>query len=108
MLIGRSITERPDLFAAAIDGVPLADALRFETSPNGPGNVPEFGSVKTEAGFRALYEMRRYHHVKPGQKYPAVLVTAGANDPRIEPWQGGKMALPFRPLRQDRSPSSYG
>ncbi|MGC1300717.1 MAG: prolyl oligopeptidase family serine peptidase [Alloacidobacterium sp.] len=92
ILIGRSITERPDLFAAAVDGVPCSDMVRQETGPNGPPNIPEFGSVKTEDGFRGLYQMSAYYHVKDGTKYPAVLVTAGANDPRVDPWQGGKMA----------------
>ena len=92
ILIGRSITERPDLFAAAVDGVPCSDMLRQETGPNGPPNIPEFGSVATEEGFKGLYAMSAYHHVKPGTKYPAVLVTAGANDPRVDPWQGAKMA----------------
>jgi prolyl oligopeptidase len=92
ILIGRSVTERPDLFAAAVDGVPCSDTLRQETGANGPANTPEFGSVKTEDGFKALYEMSSYEHVKPGTKYPAVLVTAGANDPRVDPWQGAKMA----------------
>jgi prolyl oligopeptidase len=92
ILIGRSITERPDLFAAAVDGVPCSDMLREETGPNGPPNIPEFGSVKTEDGFKGLYEMSAYAHVKPGTKYPGVIVTAGANDPRVDPWQGAKMA----------------
>jgi prolyl oligopeptidase len=92
ILIGRSVTERPDLFAAAVDGVPCSDMIRIETGANGPGNIPEFGSTKTEEGFKALYAMSAYHHVVPGTKYPAVLVTAGANDPRVDPWQGGKMA----------------
>jgi prolyl oligopeptidase len=92
ILIGRSITERPDLFAAAVDGVPCSDVVRQETGANGPGNIPEFGSVKTEEGFKALYAMSAYYHVEPGTKYPAVLVTAGANDPRVDPWQGAKMA----------------
>jgi prolyl oligopeptidase len=92
ILIGRSVTERPDLFAAAVDGVPCSDMVREETGPNGPANIPEFGSVKTEAGFKALYAMSAYYHVEPGTKYPAMLVTAGANDPRVDPWQGAKMA----------------
>ncbi len=92
ILIGRSFTERPDLFAAAVDGVPCSDMLREETGPNGPANIPEFGSVKTEEGFEDLYAMGAYHHVQKGVKYPAILVTAGANDPRVDPWEGGKMA----------------
>jgi prolyl oligopeptidase len=92
ILIGRSITARPDLFAAAVDGVPCSDMVREETGPNGPANIPEFGTVKTEAGFKALYAMSAYYHIEPGTKYPAVLVTAGANDPRVDPWEGAKMA----------------
>jgi prolyl oligopeptidase len=92
ILIGRSFTERPDLSAAAVDGVPCSDMLRIETGPNGPANIPEFGSVKTQAGFEDLYAMSAYYHIQPGVKYPAILMTAGANDPRVDPWQGGKMA----------------
>jgi prolyl oligopeptidase len=92
ILIGRSITERPDLFAAAVDGVPCSDMLREETGANGPANIPEFGTVKDPDGFKALFQMAAYEHVVPGTRYPAVLVTAGANDPRVDPWEGAKMA----------------
>jgi prolyl oligopeptidase len=92
ILIGRAVTERPDLFAAAVDGVPCSDMLRAETGEDGPINISEFGSVATEDGFKGLLEMSAYAHVKAGTKYPAVLVTAGSNDPRVDPWQGAKMA----------------
>ncbi len=91
ILIGRAITERPDLFGAAIIDVGLEDALRFETTNNGETNIPEFGSTKTEEGFKALYEMSAFHHVKDHTPYPAVLLTTGINDPRIDPWMLGKM-----------------
>jgi prolyl oligopeptidase len=90
--VGRAITERPELFGAAILMVGVLDAVRFETTPNGPPNIPEFGSVATEEGFRALLAMSAVHHVKPGTAYPAVLLTAGLNDPRVAAWQPGKMA----------------
>ena len=92
ILIGNSITERPDLFGAAIDQVGDNNALRFEVTPNGVPNIPEFGSVKTEEGFKALLAMDAYHKVKDGVKYPAVLLTTGINDPRVEPWMSAKMA----------------
>jgi len=91
ILIGRAITERPDLFGAAIIGVGISDMLRFETTSNGVPNIPEFGSTKTEQGFKALYAMSAYHHVKDKTAYPAVLLTTGANDPRVDPWQSAKM-----------------
>jgi prolyl oligopeptidase len=90
--IGRSLTERPDLFAAMIDAVPLSDAVRFEFTPNGPPNIPEFGTVKTEIGFKGLYAMSAYHHVKDGTAYPAVMLTTGFSDPRVVSWEPGKMA----------------
>jgi prolyl oligopeptidase len=92
IMIGRAIEERPDLFAAAVAGAPIADMLRYETTANGGPNIPEFGSTKTEAGFRALYAMSAYANVKDGMKYPAVLVTTGANDQRVAPWEAAKFA----------------
>jgi prolyl oligopeptidase len=89
--IGRAITERPDLFGAALDDVGLSDALRVEHSPNGPPNIPEFGTTTTPEGYQALYEMSSYHHVKDGTPYPAVMVVTGINDPRVTPWEPAKM-----------------
>lgn len=92
IFVGRSITERPDLFGAAIDEVPMSDVVRSEFAANGPPNIPEFGSVATEDGFKGLYAMSAYHWVRNGTKYPAVLVTTGFNDPRVDAWQAAKMA----------------
>lgn len=96
ILIGRAIEERPDLFAAAIEVSPVTDMLRFETTANGPGNTLEFGTVKTEAGFKALYAMSPYANVKDGVKYPAVLIMTGMNDPRVAPWLPAKLAARFQ------------
>ena len=90
--VGRAITEKPKAFGAAIIGVGLLDVVRAETTPNGVPNIPEFGSVKTEKGFRAILEMSAYHHVRDGVRYPPVLIYHGANDTRVEPWQSMKMA----------------
>jgi len=91
ILIGRTITERPDLFGAAIIVSGVLDALRAETTAHGSVDLPEFGSTRTEDGFKALYAMSAYHHVKDGTPYPAVLITAGINDPRVDPWESAKM-----------------
>jgi len=92
ILIGNAIAERPDLFGAAIIGVGLNNMLRYETTANGVPNIPEFGSVKTEQGFKDLLAMDAFHKIKPGVKYPAVMLTHGINDPRVEPWLSAKMA----------------
>jgi prolyl oligopeptidase len=90
ILISRAITERPDLFAAAVCNVGVANALRAEFSPNGPVNTPEFGTVQDATEAQALFEMDGVQHVQPRVNYPAVLGVAGWNDPRVAPWQPGK------------------
>ncbi len=92
ILIGRAMTERPDLFAAALPAVGVMNTLRMENTPNGPGNAPEFGTVKDSTECRALIEMDAYLHLKPDTPYPATLITAGFNDPRVIAWQPAKFA----------------
>ncbi|MBW4502137.1 MAG: prolyl oligopeptidase family serine peptidase [Scytonema hyalinum WJT4-NPBG1] len=92
ILIGRAVTERPDLFAVVIPRVGVMNAIRLETTPNGVNNIPEFGSCQTEAGFKALYEMDAFLHLKDGVNYPAMMITHGITDPRCEPWQSAKFA----------------
>jgi prolyl oligopeptidase len=91
ILITRAISDRPDLFAAAVCNVGVANAMRVEFSPNGPVNTPEFGTVKDQTEAVALFEMDGVQHVRPGVKYPAVLGVGGWNDPRVVPWQPGKL-----------------
>jgi prolyl oligopeptidase len=90
ILAGRAMTERPDLFAAVVPSVGVLDAVRAETTANGVPNIPEFGTRTTEPGFRALLAMSTYHHVKDGVAYPAVLLTHGVNDPRVNVWHSTK------------------
>lgn len=90
--VGRAMTTRPDLFAGVVSRVPMASAIRAEFQQNGPANIPEFGTIKDEQGFRNLYEMDGYFHVVDGTRYPAVLFTTGMNDPRVDPWQPSKAA----------------
>ncbi len=92
ILVGRAITERPDLFAAAVSAVGTMDMVRAETSANGAANIPEFGTVKQEGEFRALLAMSSYHQLKDGVKYPAVMLVHGVNDIRVDVWQSAKFA----------------
>lgn len=92
ILVGRAMTERPDLFAAVVPAVGALDGIRFESTPNGVPNIPEFGSVKTEGGFKALLAMSTYANIRDGTPYPAVMLTHGVNDPRVEVWQSTKVA----------------
>jgi prolyl oligopeptidase len=90
--VGMATTARPDLFRVVFNGVGDNNALRCEYGTDGPANSLEYGSTRTEAGFRALYSVDATQHVEPGTAYPAVLLTSGFNDPRVAPWQPGKMA----------------
>lgn len=91
ILIGRAITTRPDLFGAACIDVGVSNPLRAEFGANGVPNIPEFGTVKDPEGFKALAEMDSLSHVRDGVKYPAILLTTGINDPRVDPWEAAKM-----------------
>jgi prolyl oligopeptidase len=92
ILVGMAMVERPDLFAVVMPAVGALDMVRAETTPNGVPNIPEFGSRRTEPGFRALLAMSTYHQIRDGVKYPAVLLTHGVNDPRVEVWNTTKAA----------------
>jgi len=104
VLIGRAITERPDLFKVAIPQVGCLNTLRGEFSPNGPVNIPEFGTVTIEEEFKALKEMDSYLHLKPGEKYPATLITTGFNDPRVISWIPGKFAAKMQSINSSGNP----
>ncbi len=104
MLAGRVLTARPDLFGAVVPAVGVHDGLRFEAEPNGPPNIPEFGSVATEEGFRGLLAMSPYAHVNDGVRYPPVLLPHGVNDPRVAVWESLKFAARLMAARQGDSP----
>ncbi len=92
LLMGAALTQHPEQYRAVASMVGVYDMLRVELTPNGRFNVTEYGTVKDEAQFRALYGYSPYHHVVDGTKYPAILLTTGANDPRVDPWHSRKFA----------------
>ncbi len=93
LLTGTAVTQRPDLYAAAIVAVPLLDMLRYQHFLMARYWVPEYGDAdKSKDELDWLYAYSPYQHVKPGTKYPAVLLTAGENDTRVHPMHARKMA----------------
>jgi prolyl oligopeptidase len=92
VFVGRAMTERPDLFAAAVPSVPVLDMVRSEQRANGVANIPEYGSVKVESEFHALLRNSAYHAVKDGVRYPATMLMHGVNDSRVDVWQSLKFA----------------
>jgi prolyl oligopeptidase len=102
--VGRALTERPDLFAGVISNVGVSNPLRAEFSQNGPPNIDEFGTVTDADGFKGLLAMDALFHVKDGTRYPAVLLTVGMTDPRVEAWHGGKMAARLQRANRSSNP----
>jgi len=92
LLMGAAFTQHPEMYHAVVSMVGIYDMLRVELSPNGAFNVTEFGTVKEADQFKALYAYSPYHHVKDGTPYPAILLTTGDNDARVDPMQSRKMA----------------
>ena len=92
LLMGAALTQHPEMYQAVVSMVGIYDMLRVELSPNGAFNVTEFGTVKEADQFKALYAYSPYHHVKDGTRYPAILLTTGDNDARVDPMQSRKMA----------------
>lgn len=88
--VGRAITERPDLFKAAILELPITNTLRDVLSI--ASNVDEYGTLKDPKEFKGLLEMDAYHHIKKGVQYPATFITGGINDPRVLAWEPVKFA----------------
>ncbi len=92
LLTGAVVTQRPDLFTAAISAVPLLDMLRYQDFLMAKYWVPEYGSSEDPKQFEFIRAYSPYQNVKPGTKYPAVLFTAGENDSRVHPLHARKMA----------------
>jgi prolyl oligopeptidase len=92
IFVGRAMTERPDLFAAAVPNVPVLDMVRSEQRANGVANVPEYGTVKVEPEFHALLRNSSYHAIQNGTRYPATMLMHGVNDSRVDVWQSLKYA----------------
>ena len=92
LLMGAELTQHPELFRAVVSYVGIYDMVRVELDPNGAFNTTEFGTVKNEAQFRALYAYSPYHQVTEDTKYPALLMLTGEHDGRVNPMQSRKMA----------------
>lgn len=102
--VGRAMTERPELFAAVIDGVGWSNPLRYVAEQNGYGEEPEWGALSDEAGYRALKSIDSYQAVKEGVAYPAVLLTTGVHDPRVAPFHAAKMAARLQAATRSGKP----
>ncbi|MFC0627013.1 prolyl oligopeptidase family serine peptidase [Kribbella deserti] len=104
LLVGAAITQRPDLFAAAVCSAPVLDMLRYELSGLGPSWVPEYGTAGDPAQFAHLLAYSPYHRVAAGTAYPAVLFTVFEGDTRVDPMHARKMCAALQEATSSSRP----
>ena len=92
LLIGACVTQRPDLYGAALAYVGVMDMLRFDQFGQGAGWVGDYGVPHNPADFRFLRDYSPYHNIRSGTRYPATLVITGDHDARVMPAHSFKFA----------------
>ena len=98
LLVGAVVTQRPTLFAAALALVPFVDILNTILDPTIPLTIPEYeewGNPNEPAQFQTMWEYSPYDHTS-AHAYPAILMTAGFNDPRVQYWEPAKWIAKLR------------
>ena len=104
LLVGAAITQRPDLFRAAICLGPLLDMTRYHLFDLAAGWAEEYGSPEDEQDFHCLLNYSPYHRVRDGVAYPAVLLISGDADSRCNPMHARKMAARLQAANRSENP----
>ena len=104
LLMGAALTQHPETYRAVVSMVGVYDMLRVELTTNGAFNVTEYGTVKDPAQFQALYAYSPLHRVVDGTAYPSILLTTGANDPRVDPWHSRKFCARLQAANASANP----
>jgi prolyl oligopeptidase len=104
LLVGAVMTQRPDLFAAAVPEVGVLDMLRFHLFTIGKGWRSDYGSSETKEGFDTLIKYSPYHNVKDGTAYPPTMVMTGDHDDRVVPAHSFKFAAALQHAQSGDAP----
>jgi prolyl oligopeptidase len=105
LLVGAVLTQRPDLFGAALPAVGVMDMLRYHTpSSNARQWSSDYGLSENEAEFHALYAYSPVHNVRSGTCYPPTLVTTADRDDRVVPWHSYKFAAQLQQAQSCPNP----
>jgi prolyl oligopeptidase len=104
LLVGAAMTQRPELFGAAVPAVGVMDMLRFHKFTIGWAWVTEYGSADSAAQFPVLHRYSPYHNLKPGTRYPATLITTADHDDRVVPGHSFKFAAALQAAQAGDAP----
>ncbi|MBX9626848.1 MAG: prolyl oligopeptidase family serine peptidase [Gemmataceae bacterium] len=105
LLVGAVMTQRPDLFGAALPAVGVMDMLRFHKRTAGRFWVDDYGSSDDPEEFKALVKYSPYHNLKSGTRYPATLVTTADTDDRVVPGHSFKFAAMLQAAQSGEAPT---
>jgi prolyl oligopeptidase len=104
LLVGACLTQRPELFGAALPGVGVLDMLRFHKFTIGWAWIDDYGSSDDAAEFKALYAYSPLHNLKPGACYPPTLITTADHDDRVFPAHSFKFAAALQAAQSCENP----
>src|SRR5881296_2830004 len=104
LLVGAAMTQRPELFGAALPAVGVMDMLRFHKFTIGWAWVTEYGSADSTAQFPYLYKYSPLHNIEPGTRYPATLITTADHDDRVVPGHSFKFAATIQAAQAGPQP----
>ncbi|MDX2032140.1 MAG: prolyl oligopeptidase family serine peptidase [Blastocatellia bacterium] len=104
LLVGACMTQRPELFGAALPAVGVMDMLRFHKFTIGWAWISDYGSPENPAEFKALHAYSPLHNLKPGVKYPPTLVTTADHDDRVVPAHSFKFAAALQAAQTGDAP----
>ena len=104
LLVGACLTQRPDLFGAALPAVGVMDMLRFQEFTIGWAWTSDYGKIEDPAIFNVLRSYSPYHNIKPGVKYPPTFITTGDHDDRVVPAHSFKFAAALQAAQAGKAP----